>query len=141
MFKLPEEFAVPNVLYEEELREYHPDLPGYGLRILDINQEYMDEAYSLGETYKHPSHNDLLALALAKQEACPLLSGDGKLREAAENEQVEVRGTIWLMGRLLEEGVITVEQAEQAYDIMKQEGRRLPWPETKKQINHYKKQQ
>ena len=30
MFKLPETFAVPNVLFMEELVEHHPELPGHG---------------------------------------------------------------------------------------------------------------
>jgi hypothetical protein len=44
IFQLPEQFAVPNILYEEELRAHHPDLPGYGLVILDISAEYVREA-------------------------------------------------------------------------------------------------
>jgi hypothetical protein len=32
MFQLQAEIAVPDILYEEELRQHHPDLPGYGLR-------------------------------------------------------------------------------------------------------------
>lgn len=138
MFQLPEEIAVPNVLYEEELREHHSDLPGYGLRILDVNEKYMIEAYRLGDVYKSASHNDLLALSLAKQEECSLVSGDAALREAANVENVDVKGTIWLMGKFLDEKLITVEKAEEAYEVMKQEGRRLPWAEVKKQIKSYK---
>lgn len=138
MFQLAEEIAVPNVLYEEELREHHSDLPGYGLRILDVNEEYMIEAYRLGGIYRTTSHNDLLALSLAKQEACPLVSGDAALRDAAMNENVDVKGTIWMMGKFLDEKLINVEKAEEAYEVMKQEGRRLPWAEVKKQIKSYK---
>ncbi|MFK5949139.1 MAG: PIN domain-containing protein [Methylococcales bacterium] len=138
MFQLQDEIAVPDILYEEELREHHPDLPGYGLRILPIKEKYMQEAYRLGDEYRATSHNDLLALSLAKQEACPLLSGDAALRKAANSENVEVKGSLWLMGKLLDEGLITVEKAEKAYAVMKKEGRRLPWVEVKKQISSYK---
>ena len=31
MFELPETFAVPDVLFIEELIEHHPELPQYGL--------------------------------------------------------------------------------------------------------------
>lgn len=86
MFRLPEHIAVPNILYAEELAEHHSELPVFGLRVLEIREEYMIEAYRLGGVYRKTSVNDLLALALAKQEQCPLLTGDAKLREAADSE-------------------------------------------------------
>ncbi len=138
MFQLQAEIAVPDILYEEELRHHHPDLPGYGLRILHIQEAYMQEAYRMGGEYHAAGHNDLLALSLAKQESCPLLSGDAALRKAAVCENIEVKGTLWLMAELLDNGLITVEWAEEAYAVMKREGRRLPWGEVKKQLLKYK---
>ena len=49
-----------------------------------------------------PSHNDYLALALAKQEACTLLTGDSNLRIVANKEQVNVMGTIGLLYAMIE---------------------------------------
>lgn len=139
MFQLPEDFAVPNTLYEEELIEHHAELPGYGLRALDVQEEFVLEAYRLGGVYRKPSHLDLLALALAKQEECPLLTGDYNLRLAAIDEQVEVHGTLWLMERMMEIGIVTVERAEQAYEAMKNDQRRLPWDMVKQQLDRFRK--
>ena len=139
MFRLPERFALPNILYAEELSEQHPELPVLGLSILDIRSEYMSEAYRLGEEYRKTSHNDLLALALAKQEECPLLTGDAKLREAADIEQVEVKGTLWLVERLFEERHLNHDGSKDAYLRMKNEGRRLPWVEIDKQLKRFEK--
>ena len=47
MFRLPETFAVPDILYEEELLAHHANLPGLGLQVLEISAEYMREAYRL----------------------------------------------------------------------------------------------
>ena len=138
MFKLPETFAVPNILFEEELLQHHPELPGYGLRVLEISEEYVREAYRLRGQYNKPGQNDLFALALAKQEACPLLTGDKALREAAVHDLVDVRGTLWLIDRLIDERIILLEVAEIAYDKMQIEGRRLPWGKVKAQIKKYK---
>jgi hypothetical protein len=66
VFRLPETFAVPNILYEEELRERHPELPVFGLQVLGISEAYVREAYRLRGQYSGPSQNDLFALALAK---------------------------------------------------------------------------
>jgi len=134
MFRLPETFAVPNVLYMEELETHHAHLPGLGLVVLDVHEDYVLEAYRLGGVYKRPGHNDLLALALAKQERCPLLTGDARLREAAETEHVEVRGTLWIIERLFEKKILDYHGAKDAYKKMEREGRRLPLDKIKRQL-------
>ena len=138
MFQLPETFAAPNILYEEELIEHHPELPAHGLRILELTGESMQEAYRLRQRYNQPSQNDLFALALAKQEECPLLTGDKNLREAAKDEKIEVRGTLWLVERMFEEKIIDVSKVEHAYEGMRQEQRRLPWGEVEKQLKRFR---
>jgi predicted nucleic acid-binding protein len=60
------------------------------------------------------------------QEACALLTGDKALRKAAKIENVEVKGTVWLMEELLGHQLITKEQAVKAFDQMKEVGSRLP---------------
>ncbi len=69
----------------------------------------------------------MFALALAELEKCPLLTGDAALRLAAETEQVEVKGTIWLIGEMVREQRITVAVARAAFHTMRVNGRRLPW--------------
>ena len=47
MFELPETFAVPDVLFIEELMEHHPELPQYGLQVLQMKPETVADAWSL----------------------------------------------------------------------------------------------
>ncbi|VAW72527.1 hypothetical protein MNBD_GAMMA15-1536 [hydrothermal vent metagenome] len=84
------------------------------------------------------SSNDCLALALAKQEDCPLLTGDAALRQVSMLENVEARGTVWLMGELIEANVIVVDQAVSAYDAMRADGSRLPWHDVDTQIKKFR---
>lgn len=58
-----------------------------------------------------------------------LLIGDANilLRQAAEAERLEVRGTIWLISEMLREQRITVAVARAALNKMQNKGRRLPW--------------
>ena len=67
-------------------------------------------------------------MALASQEKCPLLTGDKDLRNAAEKESVIVKGTLWLVEQMIRQQLITVAQAREAYQRMRESGRRLPWP-------------
>lgn len=134
MFTLPYQFAAPDILFVEELEEDHAHLPGLGLELLEISPTSMMYAMQLTNTYTAASRNDCFALALAKQEQCPLLSGDRALRVAAEKEAAIVKGTIWLVCQLIVHQTINTEQARQAFSKMQANGRRLPWPTAEEKL-------
>lgn len=94
MFRLPYEFATPDILFEEELRDTHPDLIDFGLKIKSIRVEFIGYAFTLNSKYSKVSANDGLVLSLAKQQQCPLLTVDRRLVNVAEREAVIVKGTI-----------------------------------------------
>ncbi|MGD7291101.1 DUF3368 domain-containing protein [Ralstonia pseudosolanacearum] len=127
MFSLGYQFAVPDILYYEELEEQHAHLLDLGLQPRTLSAKSVERVQVLAQTYSRPGRNDLFALALAEAEACPLLTGDAALRQAAETEQVEVKGTIWLIGEMVREQRITVVVARAALNKMRLNGRRLPW--------------
>jgi len=139
LFQLPESFATPNILFDEELMAQHPELPVLGLSILDVSAEFMAMADQWQDIYPDPTMNDLFAMALAKQEQSPLLTGDQRLRRAAEMEKIEVHGTLWLMDRMHHEDIITTKNMEKAYDLMRDAKRRLPWDEVDKQLKKFSK--
>lgn len=138
MFRLEEGFAVPDVLYMEELEEQHGELPGLGLKVLPLEDEGIAAAMVLLDIYHGPSTNDLFALQLAKQESCPLVTGDGDLRTAATAEGVELRGTLWLVEAMVRKGIIDKDRAATAYEAMRVGGRRLPWKEAERRLKALK---
>ena len=73
--------------------------------------------------------------ALAKQETCTLLTGDANLRIVANKEQVNVMGTIGLLCAMIENQLLSVDDAFKALDRMKSGKRRLPWTEAEKVLN------
>ena len=75
-FNLPYQFKVPDVLFHEELSDQHGYLLGLGLLLGELSAESMMYSFELRQKYAGPSMNDCFALALAKQEQCPLLTGD-----------------------------------------------------------------
>jgi len=127
LFKLPYGFSIPDILFYEEMEEEHWHLIDLGLQLDELSGETMIHGLNLIEQYKKPSRNDCFALALAKQEQCPLLTGDRDLRIAAEKEAVVVMGTIWVITQLVRHQVINVVDARAAYEKMRASGRRLPW--------------
>lgn len=134
MFRLSHTLAVPDILFLEELVEHHPELPAYGLRVLSLGESAIEEAVRLRERFPHPSQNDLFALALARQENCPLITGDKRLREAAEQEAVEANGALWVVEQMVIEKVIPLSRANDAYHGMKSSNRRLPWRDVERQL-------
>lgn len=127
MFSLEYQFAVPDVLFYEELEERHSYMVEMGLMVKDLDETLVARVSQLAVQYPRPGRNDLFALVLAANEECPLLTGDKDLRTAAETENIEVRGTLWLMRELVTTGKISVHVARGAYQRMQAHGRRLPW--------------
>ena len=64
MFQFDATFAVPDVLFEEELRTDHPELVRLGLKLLELREDTVVYAGGLVERYRKlgASINDLLAL-------------------------------------------------------------------------------
>ena len=139
MFSLPESFAVPDVLFAEELSERHPELLSFGLTTLTLDGAGVREATMVMASCTGraaPSLNDVFALMLAKQVGGVLLTGDRRLRELTETRysDIKVRGTLWLVQRLQEHGLLETDAARAAYWRMRQSGSRLPWGEVNRQL-------
>ena len=140
LFRLNYEYGLPDVLFEYELQAQHPELPDMGLQILTLAAEAINDMIAL--RLKHHktgvSINDCMALALARQEQCTLLTGDSALRQIALAEGEDVKGTVLLVEQMLETRLIDVERASQAYQAMKEDGSRLPWGRIDQQIKRYR---
>ena len=144
LFQLPMQFGIPDLLYYEEIKPGSPGLEDLGLQVMEVSGDFVAYAQQLPGHHNHllpakngpkPSHNDYLALALAKQETCTLLTGDANLRIVANKEQVNVMGTIGLLCAMIENQLLSVDDAFKALDRMKSGKRRLPWPEAEKVLN------
>lgn len=132
MFSLPWRFAVPDVLFLEELAEKHRSLLELGLECKSMNGDLIAQTYQLRQQYRQTSVNDLLALILAKAEQGLLLTGDKALRRVASSLNVEVHGTLWLVKQIIDYKKITIEIAAIAFQRMQAFGSRLPWNEVDK---------
>jgi predicted nucleic acid-binding protein len=141
MFALDYDYGVPNVLFHYELRNQNPGLQEKGLLIMELTAEAIADTLQLYTKHAKTgvSNNDCMALALARQERCPLLTGDGSLRQLALNEGMEVRGTLWLVEEMFDAGHVTINRITEAYAAMKSHGSRLPWHEVRQQIKRFTK--
>ena len=106
MFSLPYEFAVPDVLYHHEMQgEWGERLVELGLRVEEVSKEGVSNALRYRAQRRVLSVPDSFALALAKERAWSLLTGDNQLRELAAGEDVECHGVLWLLDPMEEAGI------------------------------------
>jgi predicted nucleic acid-binding protein len=97
-FKLSATFAVPDVLYERELRDYGgEELVKLGLKVQSLDGDGVAVAMRHMQAQRHLTVSDSFALALAKQNGWTLLTGDGPLRKLAKAEGVDCHGVLWLL--------------------------------------------
>jgi predicted nucleic acid-binding protein len=97
VFTLSHEFAVPDVLYDREMRdEWAERLVQLGLRVVEVSKEGVASALRYRHQRSSLSVPDTFALALAKEREWVLLTGDSELRDLAGLENVECHGLLWL---------------------------------------------
>ena len=132
-FKLPYTYIMNIDAVENELlspKNIRENLIGLGLQAVELSEEefYLAEAYN--EKYVKPSIYDCVALAIAKVRGITLMTGDGPLRKAAEQENVAVIGTIGILDRLLNGRFIGKhEYIECMKELKKYNGSKVRLPE------------
>ena len=135
LFRLDRKLVVPDILFHEELASRHSHLLELGLRLQAMSEGQVGAAQRLIARHRGPSVNDMMALALASDLKCPLATGDARLRAAAQAEGVELLGTLGLVEQMVLRDLISVDDANGAYDAMRRAGRRLPWNVVDRQLH------
>ena len=134
-FKLPYTYIMNEDAITDELlspKELRDNLVGLGLQAVELSEEY-------NAKYTKPSLYDCVALAIAKVRGITLMTGDGPLRKAAEQEGVAVVGTIGVLDRLYEGEYIEGEEYVYCLKaLLENNGQkvRLPEKELQKRVDN-----
>ena len=138
VFLLPYELAVPDILYNDELKDMDGELlEANGIKIIEMtNDEVVETAERSGMTNR-VSFNDLTTLVVAKSRGYILVTGDGNLRKIAKSENVELRGTIWLIDEMVSNNILDIGEAAINCKKLLQLKRRLPKEELQLRIKRW----
>lgn len=138
-FRLPFQFAVPDLLYERELKAYGGDaLIRLGLAVEELDGDGITRALTYRERYPALSVPDSFALALAQTSSWVLLTGDGALRDLATNENVECHGVLWLLDEIHGAAAATTQELHDGLTVISQHPRcRLPTGEIRQRLLLY----
>ena len=138
-FRLPISF----IMFEEAIRDEMTSPSGeqllnMGLSSVAITEAELYYAADLMTADEKLSRWDCVALAIAKKRNIWLLTGDKRLRRAAEREGVRVVGSIWILDRLLAEQCISSRRYAECLQKMlddKSGKIRLPRDEIQKRLS------
>ncbi len=138
-FLLPFKFAVPDLLYERELKNHGDDnLLKLGLRIEELDGTGV--ACALRYRRKQPALSlpDSFALALAARNTWTLLTGDRVLRGLANDAHVDCHGVLWLLDWMFKTSATSTSKLCAGLKAICAHPRcRLPKPETRKCLARY----
>lgn len=97
LFRLPYQFAVPDLLYRRELeKQMGQRLITLGLRVENLSPDEVRRAAGLQRDRRQLSAPDTFAFAIAEARGWPLLAGDGGIRSLASDMRVECHGVLWV---------------------------------------------
>jgi hypothetical protein len=133
LFRLPFEFAVPDLLFRRELAGPLGDrLVALGLRVELIR------ATTVRRQRKDLSTADTFAFAIAEGRGWPLLTGDGGLRRLASECQVTFHGVLWICDQF-EEGLhVPLPRLHAGLTALSSHPRcRLPPAEVRRRLDRY----
>lgn len=138
-FELSFEFAVPDLLFEYELREYNGnDLLSLGLRVEELDENGVAAALTFRRERPVLSLPDSFALALAKANSWVLLTGDRALRELASDHEVRCYGALWLIDQMHEQSVASPTALRDGLDLIASHKRcRLPRAATNARLRKF----
>lgn len=139
LFRLPFEFAVPDLLFRNELAgELGQQLVTLGLRVEELGPDELARAIAIRREQARLSTPDTFAFALAEQRAWSLLTGDGALRELAKNIGVPTHGVLWICDRFAEHEIIPNGRLSASLQSIFDHPRcRLPAAEVRLRLNKY----
>jgi predicted nucleic acid-binding protein len=144
--QLPYKFGIPDAIlsdaFTDKIELHEPgveEILDAGFRIYSLEADELVEVYSLNESYSHLSVIDIFGLVLAKKHKAILLTGDKKLRQAAQNKGIEFKGILWILDELIENSIINKETATGSLQKILDKGAYLPKVECQKRFENWKK--
>ena len=127
MFHLEFQFAVPDLLFHEELIDLggysRQDLLGFGLRVESLDPEGVETAIVYQSERPALSLVDSFALALADRQGWHLLTEDRTMRGVAQSKGIAHRDALWVIDSMLDAGILSAPQVVAVLEAMRNDPR------------------
>ena len=127
MFELDFQFAVPDILFHEELidlgRYSRQDLLNFGLQVEPLEPDGVVLAVSYQQRRTALSLVDSFALALAYRHEWDLLTEDRVMRDVASSVGITHHGALWVVDNMSDAGILPSAQLITVMEAMKNDPR------------------
>lgn len=137
VFELDARWLIPDLVGRELGAERKELLVEWGLEVRPLTGDEVESVIRLNDAYSAPSRTDMATLVVARAEDGILVTGDGPLRDAADEENIEVHGTLWVVDALVDTGIVEPPEAARALQLMMEADRRLPRDEVNKRVDSW----
>ena len=135
VFELDARWLIPDLVGGELGTERKELLVEWGLEVRSLTGEEIEAVIRLNQSYSAPSRTDMATLVVARAEDGILVTGDGALRKAADEENIDVHGTLWVVDVLVDTQTVEPAEAARALQLMMEADRRLPKDEVNERID------
>lgn len=139
-FSLPYQFVTTDFAWRELRSPPGADLEAMGLLVQALSSEAVGAVFALRETLRNPSLADMSCFYLAATHRWTLLTGDMAIRKACEEENMDVRGTLWLMDQLFAHGLVPGYELSESLQSILNTGGRLPLAECQSRIANWNRE-
>lgn len=135
---LPFSFTTTNIIMDELIEEQaaviEPHINSGKFTVIKITSEELVEIILLSEENTSLSEQDWSAYYYAHKKSSLLLTGDKRLRTIAESKRIVVCGILWVFDRLVENAILSEEEACTNLKILKNINKRIPQTEYEKRV-------
>ena len=132
-------FVINEILESDQREQIDVFIRANQITVIDFSSEEIDAIQEFETKRVFKGITDKSVLWKSHQLRCPLLTGDKKLRNEAEDHGVEVHGSIWVITTLVEKDLITKSKAIELLEMLKTVNTSLPYDEIDKLIRNYRK--
>ena len=127
MFELDFQFAVPDILFHEELidlgRYSRQDILDFGLQVEALEPEGLVLAVSYQQRRTALSLVDSFALALAYRQEWDLLTEDRLMRDVASSGGITHHGALWIVDNMMDAGILSDAEMIAVLEAMRDDPR------------------
>jgi len=132
------DFVVNEILRLEQAEQIQNFIQSKQLSVFSFSSDEIDEVVNLKTKRMLRRIADKSVLWKALQLKCKLLTGDKSLRSEAEENGLEVHGSIWVVMKIVDAKLLSAEKGIELYEKLKIVNDSLPKEEIEKLIKKLK---
>lgn len=132
------DFVVNEILRLEQAEQIHNFIRSKQLTVFSFSSDEINEVVNLKTKRMLRRIADKSVLWKALQLKCKLLTGDRSLRNEAEENGLEVHGSIWVVMMIVDAKLLSAEKGIELYEKLKIVNDSLPKEEIEKLIKKLK---